>query len=131
MARDDYGAISVISDEEREVLGLRGRKPDDEEEGVFEQIGKTADKIGETKLGQKIGSILTVFLLALFGSGNVDIGQFSDIWGDEDEPTIKGGCTDPTAINYKADADFDPLITGLTTKPKLTKPFTDVWTMKH
>ena len=41
MARDDYGAISVISDEEREALGLggRGRKPD-EEEGLFETIGK-------------------------------------------------------------------------------------------
>ena len=32
MARDDYGAISVISDEEREALGLGGRKPDDDEE---------------------------------------------------------------------------------------------------
>ena len=107
MGQDDYGAINVISDEEREALGLSGPRRPDEEEGVFEQIGKTADKIGETKLGQKIGSILTVFLLALFGSGNVDIGQFSDLWGEEDEPAIKGGCTDPTAINYKADADFD------------------------
>ena len=37
MARDDYGAISVISDEEREALGLGGgsRKPE-EEEGLFE-----------------------------------------------------------------------------------------------
>lgn len=107
MGRDDYGAINVISDEEREALGLSGPQRPDEEEGVFEQIGKTADKIGETKLGQKIGSILTVLILAMFGSGSVDIGQFSDLWGDEDEPAIKGGCTDPTAINYKADADFD------------------------
>ena len=107
MGQNDYGAINVISDEEREALGLSGPSRPDEEEGVFEQIGKTADKIGETKLGQKIGSILTVFILAMFGSGNVDLGQFSDIWGDEDEPAIKGGCTDPTAINYKADADFD------------------------
>ena len=107
MGQDDYGAINVISDEEREALGLSGPRRPDEEEGVFEQIGKTADKIGETKLGQKIGSILTVFILAMFGSGNVDLGQFSDIWGDEDVPAIKGGCTDPTGITYKADADFD------------------------
>ena len=59
MARDDYGAISVISDEEREALGLggRGRKPD-EEEGLFETIGKAGDKLGETQLGKKLGSIL-------------------------------------------------------------------------
>ena len=31
MARDDYGAISVISDEEREALGIGGRpRPNDE-----------------------------------------------------------------------------------------------------
>ena len=45
MARDDYGAISVISDDEREALGLGGRKPD-EEEGLFETIGKARDKLG-------------------------------------------------------------------------------------
>ena len=59
MARDDYGAISVISDDEREALGLGGRKPD-EEEGLFETIGKAGDKLGETQLGKKLGSILTV-----------------------------------------------------------------------
>ena len=106
MARDDYGAISVISEEEREALGLSGpRKPDDE--GVFEQIGKTADKIGETKIGQKIGSILTVLILAMFGSGSVDVDMFREFFGEEDEPMLKGGCTDPTAINFKQDADFD------------------------
>ena len=86
MARDDYGAISVISDEEREALGLRGRKPDDEEEGVFETLGKTADKIGETKLGQKIGSILTVFILAMFATFG-----------------ILAGCAE-TAVTVPADA---------------------------
>ena len=107
MARDDYCAISVISDEEREALGLRGRKPDDEEEGVFETLGKTADKIGETKLGQKIGSIITVIILAMFGSGNVDTGIIDEWFNNEEEPRMKGGCTAPTAINYKPDADFD------------------------
>ena len=107
MARDDYGAISVISDEEREALGLggRGRKPD-EEEGLFETIGKAGDKLGETQLGKKLGSILTVLILAFFGGGG-DLGAIEEIFGGEDDGKPRGGCTDPTAINYKADADFD------------------------
>jgi len=107
MSRDDYGGISVISDEEREALGLGGRRPDDEEEGVFEQIGKTADKIGETKLGKKIGSILTVLILAMFGSGTADIGMLLDLWGDEEEVGPIGGCMDPGAINFNSKATFD------------------------
>ena len=71
MARDDYGAISVISDEEKEILGIGGpKKPDDdEEEKLFETIGKAADKIGETQVGKKIGTIITVVLLALLSGG--------------------------------------------------------------
>ena len=106
MARNDYGAISVISDEERDALGLGGRKPDDDEEGLFETIGKAGDKLGETKLGQKIGSILTVLILAFFGGGG-DLGAIQDIFGGEEEPVSKGGCMDVTAVNYKADATFD------------------------
>ena len=106
MARNDYGAISVISDEEREAIGLGGRKPDDDEEGLFETIGKAGDKLGETKLGQKIGSILTVLILAFFGGGG-DLGAIQDIFGGEEEPVSKGGCMDVTAVNYKADATFD------------------------
>ena len=106
MARDDYGAINVITDEEKEALGLSGRKPDDEE-GVFEQIGKTADKIGETKLGQKIGSILTVLILAMFGSGTADLDMFGDLFDSEEPTGPKGGCMDPSAMNYKKDATFD------------------------
>ena len=107
MARDDYGAISVISDEEREALGLggRGRKPD-EEEGLFETIGKAGDKLGETQLGKKLGSILTVLILAFFGGGGA-LGAIQAIFRGEDESKPRGGCTDPTAINYKIDADFD------------------------
>ena len=107
MARDDYGAISVISDEEREALGLggRGRKPD-EEEGLFETIAKAGDKLGETQLGKKLGSILTVLILAFFGGGG-DLSAIQEIFGGEDESKPRGGCTDPTAINYKIDADFD------------------------
>ena len=108
MARDDYGAISVISDEEREALGLggRGRKPEEEDEGLFETIGKAGDKLGETQLGKKLGSILTVLILAFFGGGG-DLGAIQEIFGGEDESKPRGGCTDPTAINYKIDADFD------------------------
>ena len=107
MARDDYGAISVISDEEREILGIGGSKKPDDEEGIFETLGKAADKAGDTQLGKKIGSILTVFILAMFGSGTADLTILEDIFGGEDEPMLKGGCTDPTALNYKTDADFD------------------------
>ena len=108
MSRDDYGAINVISDEEREILGIGGsrRKPDDEE-GIFETLGKTADKVGETKLGQKIGSIITVIIIAMFGSGNVDVGLLDEWFGEEEDNLPKGGCMDPTAINYKPDATFD------------------------
>ena len=108
MARNDDGASSVISDEERAAVGLGGgsRKPD-EEEGLFETLGKAGDKLGETKLGQKIGSILTVIILAMFGSGTAALSMLEDFFGGEDEPMLKAGCMDPTAINYKPDADFD------------------------
>ena len=53
--KDDYGAINVISDEEREILGIGGgKKPEEDEEKLFETIGKAADKIGETQVGKKI-----------------------------------------------------------------------------
>ena len=107
MARDDYGAISVISDEEREALGIGGRRPDDDEEGLFETIGKAGDKLGETKLGKKLGSILTVLLLAMFGSGTVDIAVLQDIFGGEEEPVTMGGCMDVSAVNYNPKATFD------------------------
>ena len=91
MARNDYGAINVISDEEREALGLSGPRKPDEEEGLFETIGKAGDKLGETQLGKKLGSILTVLIHALFGGGG-DLGAIQDIFGGEEEPVSKGGC---------------------------------------
>jgi len=106
MARNDYGAINVISAEEREALGLTGPKKPDEEEGLFETIGKAGDKLGETQFGKKLGSILTVLILAFFGGGG-DLGAIQEIFGGEDDGKPRGGCTDPTAINYKADATFD------------------------
>ena len=109
MNRDnDYGGISVISDEEREALGLGGgskRRPE-EEEGLFETIGKAGDKLGETQVGKKLGSILTVLILAFFGGGG-DLSAIQEIFGGEEEPVSKGGCMDVSAINYKKDATFD------------------------
>jgi len=106
MARDDYGAISVISDDEREALGIGGRKPDDDEEGLFETIGKAGDKIGETKFGKKLGSIFTVLLLAFFGGGG-DLSALEDIFGGEEEPITMGGCMDVSAVNFNPKATFD------------------------
>ena len=106
MARDDYGAISVISDDEREALGIGGRRPDEEEEGLFETLGKAGDKVAETQFGKKLGSIFTVILIAFFGGGG-DLSAFEDIFGGEEEPISKGGCMDVSAINYKKDATFD------------------------
>ena len=42
MSRDDYGAISVISDDEKAALGIGGVKPP-EDEKLFETIGLAAD----------------------------------------------------------------------------------------
>ena len=68
MANEDYGAISVISDDEKAALGIKGpQKPEDE--GLFETVGKAADKIGETPIGQKIGAIVGIILLALLSGG--------------------------------------------------------------
>jgi tetrahydromethanopterin S-methyltransferase subunit G len=99
MARDDYGAINVISEEEREILGIGGsKKPDDEEEKLFETIGKAADKIGETKVGRKIGTILTVIMLALL-SGGANVSIISEYFADEEVGPI-GGCLEANATNY-------------------------------
>jgi hypothetical protein len=107
MAREDYGAINVISDEEREILGIGGsKKPDDEEEKLFETIGKAADKIGETKVGRKIGTILTVVMLALL-SGGANMSIISDYFADEEEIGPIGGCLQMDATNYNPKATFD------------------------
>ena len=64
-------------------------KPE-EEEKLFETIGKAADKIGETKVGQKIGAIIGVILLALL-SGGANLTILEEYFnGDEDGPL--GGC---------------------------------------
>jgi len=107
MARDDYGAISVISDEEKEILGIGGprKKPEEEEEKLFETIGKAADKIGETQVGKKIGTIITVVLLALL-SGGANMSIIHDFMNGDDEGPI-GGCLEDNATNYNPKATYD------------------------
>ena len=103
MARDDYGAISVISDDEKAALGIGGsKKPEDE--GLFETVGKAADKIGETPIGQKIGAVLAIMLLALI-SGGANLTILDDYFNGDDGPL--GGCLQVDATNYNPDATFD------------------------
>ena len=103
MARDDYGAISVISDDEKAALGIGGsKKPEDE--GLFETVGKAADKIGETPIGQKIGAVLAIMLLALI-SGGANLTILDDYFNGDDGPL--GGCMQGDATNYNPDATFD------------------------
>jgi hypothetical protein len=107
MSREDYGAISVISDDEKAALGLIGpKKPEEDEEKLFETIGKAADKIGETQVGKKIGTIITVVLLAIL-SGGANISIIHDYFnGDEDIGPV-GGCLQTDATNYNPQATFD------------------------
>ena len=105
MANDDYGAINVISDDERAALGISGTPKPEEEEKLFETIGKAADKIGETKVGQKIGAILGIIMLAVL-SGGANLTILEEYFnGDEDGPL--GGCMQTDATNYNPDATFD------------------------
>ena len=107
MARDDYGAINVISEEEREILGIGGsKKPEDEEEKLFETIDKAADKIGETQVGRKIGTILTVIMLALL-SGGANLSIISDFFDEEPVIGPVGGCLEDNATNFNPLATFD------------------------
>ena len=99
MARDDYGAINVISEEEREILGIGGsKKPDKDDEKLFETIGKAADKIGETKVGRKIGTIITIIMLALL-SGGANLTILMIILMVNDDGPL-GGCLQVDATNY-------------------------------
>ena len=105
MARDDYGAISVISDDEKAALGIGGSKKPEEDEGLFETVGKAADKIGETPIGQKIGAILAVMLLALL-SGGANLTILDNYFNQEEVGPI-GGCLQVDATNYNPKATFD------------------------
>ena len=105
MANDDYGAINVISDDERAALGISGTPKPEEEEKLFETIGKAADKIGETKVGQKIGAILGIIMLAVL-SGGANLTILEEYFNGEDDGPL-GGCMQTDATNYNPDATFD------------------------
>ena len=77
----------------------------DEDEGLFEVVGKAADKLGETSVGKRIGAIITILMLALL-SGGANLTIIQDYFNGEDTGPI-GGCKDPEATNYNADATFE------------------------
>ena len=106
MSREDYGAISVISDDEKAALGIGGPKKPEDDEKLFETIGKAADKIGETKVGKKIGTILTIIMLALL-SGGANMSIIHDYLNNDEEIGPVGGCLQVDATNYNPKATFD------------------------
>ena len=79
--------------------------PDDDDNGLFESVGKAADKLGETSIGKRMGAIFTVLILAaLSGGANMTI-LHNYLNGDDDGPL--GGCMQGDATNYNPDATFD------------------------
>ena len=94
MDEDDL-FTNVLSKKELDAMIKEGK---DEDDGLFEQIGKTADKIGETKVGKKIGTVITIILLALL-SGGANMTILSDYFNDDDDGPI-GGCLQVDATNY-------------------------------
>jgi len=77
----------------------------DEEEGLFETVGRAADKIGETSMGKRIGAIFTIILLAAL-SGGANFTVIKEYFNGEDIGPI-GGCKDSTATNYNSAATFE------------------------
>ena len=74
-------------------MGIGGpKKPEEDEEKLFETIGKAADKIGETQVGKKICTIITVVMLAILSGGaNMSIiHEFLN--GEEDESLMEESC---------------------------------------
>jgi len=77
---------------------------DDDDNGLFESVGKAADKIGETSIGKRIGAVITVILLALL-SGGANMTVLHDYFNGDDGPI--GGCMQSDATNYNSKATFD------------------------
>jgi len=80
-------------------------KGDDDKNGLFESVGKAADKISETSVGKRVGAVVTILLLAvLSGGANLTVlDQYFN--GDDDGPV--GGCMQHDATNYNSKATFD------------------------
>ena len=41
----------------------------DDKNGLFESVGKAADKISETSVGKRVGAVVTILLLAILSGG--------------------------------------------------------------
>ena len=76
-----------------------------EDEGLFETVGRTADMIGKTSVGKKIGTVLSVLILALL-SGGANLSIIDGYLNPDDEGPI-GGCMNHAAVNYAPQATFD------------------------
>jgi len=76
-----------------------------EDEGLFETVGRTADMIGKTSVGKKIGTVLSVLILALL-SGGANLSIIDGYLNPDEEGPI-GGCMNHAAVNYAPQATFD------------------------
>ena len=81
-------------------------KDDDDENGLFESVGKAADKISETSVGKKIGTVLTVILLAVL-SGGANLTILDQYFNGEPDEGPVGGCLQHDATNYNPQATYD------------------------
>jgi len=79
---------------------------DEDDDGLFESVGKVADKIGETNIGKKIGAIVSILLLAAL-SGGANMSVLLDYFNGEEEVGPVGGCMQTDATNYNTQATFD------------------------
>ena len=100
---EDELFTNVLSKKELEAMIDQGK---DDDEGLFETVGKAADAIGETKVGQKIGAILAVIMLAIL-SGGANLTILDEYFNGEEDIGPIGGCKDPEATNYNAAATFE------------------------
>ena len=79
---------------------------EDEDDGLFETVGKAADKIGETSIGKRIGAVITVLMLAVL-SGGANLTILDEYFNGEEDIGPIGGCKDPEATNYNSAATFE------------------------
>ena len=80
-------------------------KGDDDDNGLFESVGKAADKIGETSVGKRVGAVITIILLAVL-SGGANLTILDQYFNGDDEGPV-GGCKDSEATNFNPDATFE------------------------
>jgi hypothetical protein len=99
---EDELFTNVLSKKELEAMIDQGK---DDDEGLFETVGKAADAVGKTRVGQKIGAILAVIMLAIL-SGGANLTILQEYFNGEDTGPI-GGCKDPEATNYNSAATFE------------------------